>query len=59
MDPDTALAILREAVARYADGKGSDAERSTALQTVLETFEGLDGWLMKGGFLPASWQPRT
>lgn len=47
MDPNTALARLRELIGGKRNVVGS-AE-------VVETFQGLDEWLSKGGFLPQDW----
>jgi hypothetical protein len=44
MDPNTALENCRKAI------REGDAE---LLGT---SFDALDGWLMKGGFLPKDWQ---
>jgi hypothetical protein len=41
MDPNAALALIRDT--------GSSPEER------LEAFEALDGWLSRGGFLPADW----
>ena len=50
MDPNAALDEIRSIVARADGGLGrSDAER------LAELVDGLDGWLSRGGFLPADW----
>ena len=51
MDPNEALQRLREWAGGVADGEEMSAEMEAA-----EAFEGLDGWLSRGGFLPADWQ---
>lgn len=43
MDPNEALKRLR----KYASDTGGE---------FAETFEALDEWLSKGGFLPAAWR---
>lgn len=51
MDPDAALARMRELIAR---------ERESFVETdateLSELIDGLDQWLSKGGFLPAAWR---
>lgn len=49
MDPDKALAELREALQELANDPD-------AWEDVIEKFEALDGWLSKGGFLPKAWR---
>jgi hypothetical protein len=50
MDPNATLAGLRELVERVQNGTGRvDADEFA------EKFEALDGWITKGGFLPADW----
>jgi hypothetical protein len=43
MDPTACLEELRSAV------------QAGDLKTAAELFEALDGWLSRGGFLPAQW----
>lgn len=50
MDPNAALANLREAVDAYNLDNDMDA-----MERVVEHFEALDDWLAKGGFLPTAW----
>lgn len=52
MDPDIILAELRELAEDYRHGAVTEA----AIETVIERFEALDGWLSKGGFLPFNWR---
>jgi hypothetical protein len=69
MDPDKALASLREAVidAKYRDEAALAADPGLRLRRThnidyepmrefIENFEALDAWLTKGGFLPADWK---
>lgn len=61
MDPDAALANLREAVQRaeeLADPDRSDPEVD-ALWDALTAARALDQWLSSGGFLPTAWQNRS
>jgi hypothetical protein len=55
MDPNEILARLREALSDYRNSDGSESIW-TALESVAELFEALDGWLSRGGFLPDAWQ---
>lgn len=58
MDPTAALAHIREhAEAAHAAEKAGDTEGEfLELSQLAEHFEGLDGWLTKGGFLPEQWR---
>jgi hypothetical protein len=50
MDPNATLQELRELTEQERiGGDGSHAER------ICELFDALDGWISKGGFLPADW----
>lgn len=55
MDPDEALAKLREALQlyyrRYRD-KGTGLEEADQMA---DGIEALDDWLSRGGFLPEDW----
>lgn len=44
MDPNQALKNLRDMI------------RDTEDLDLIEQFEALDGWLSRGGFLPADWE---
>jgi len=52
MDPDAALAELRRLLRRGAEG---DAV-ADVLPRIVELIEALDGWITRGGFLPAVWR---
>lgn len=56
MDPDAALTELRN-LATLAANMDPDAmgEAHTVATRMAEVFEGLDGWLARGGFLPFDW----
>lgn len=56
MDPDEALKNAREAlqVFRAWHGRKEGINEASAEQ-LADAFEALDGWLSKGGFLPADW----
>jgi len=70
MDPNanlarqrTILAELRDMDARIeraeARGEGTDMleeEQLSLLSELADLAEALDGWLSKGGFLPAAWE---
>jgi hypothetical protein len=51
MDPDAALDELRS----WVDGDNSGHPASERADRMAELFDGLDGWLSKGGFLPDAW----
>jgi hypothetical protein len=53
MDPNTALTELREQVRATLDN--ADASTSEWLLSICESFDALDEWMSKGGFLPAPW----
>jgi hypothetical protein len=58
MDPNATLAELRALAARAtaAHARGYDADPDDSTR-IVELFESLDGWLQRGGFLPAAWAP--
>lgn len=63
MDPDAALANLREALEKVIDmadqGRDHGDDYINALECVALQVQTLDGWMSKGGFLPRAWiQPR-
>jgi hypothetical protein len=55
MDPDAALARLRELLAPAAVDALGDDETSAVLDEVCDLFDGLDNWISKGGVLPKAW----
>lgn len=55
MDPDSALAILRELVKEY-DRPDEDLPPDF-IRELVETFDGLDTWLSMGGMYPQAWSP--
>lgn len=57
MDPDEALCRLRSML-REAESLASLTESSTEaiLSEIIDTFDGLDSWLKRGGFLPKCWE---
>jgi hypothetical protein len=61
MDPDAALERLRELASEITgrtDGESYDYMEITADlgNELAETFENLDEWIKKGGFLPKEWK---
>jgi len=56
MDPDETLAQLREIGERNARGE-FEFDREP-LERALELVEALDGWIARGGALPAAWERR-
>ena len=53
MDPDATLQEIRTLSAALLEGNSRDIERDG--ERVAELFDGLDGWLKGGGFLPTDW----
>jgi hypothetical protein len=60
MDPNAALDTIREAATNLRAQLDSDDPSSSAIEQeagwLAEHFEALDGWLLKGGFLPDEWK---
>jgi hypothetical protein len=52
MDPNEALAQLRDLL-KVID---HDADATQVLADFAVTFDGLDTWLSRGGFLPTAWK---
>lgn len=52
MDPNETLRLLRETATLVLTDSGKDRADSVRLA---ELAEALDGWISKGGFLPAAW----
>lgn len=58
MDPNTALAQLRQAsewMERYTD----EAVDKALIDDIMLSFEALDDWLSRGGFLPDDWKRKV
>jgi hypothetical protein len=57
MDPTAALAHMREHIAnaRQAEKDGKVEDELLELNALAEHFEGLDHWMVAGGFLPNQW----
>lgn len=58
MDPDEALKRLREKATEFMLNLPEDPVDNLGVlgSEVVELFEALDGWMSKGGFLPAEWR---
>ncbi len=57
MDPDAALAELRELLRSMASYEGKDAFYLAGVaEEANEKFNALDEWIKKGGFLPKDWR---
>lgn len=54
MDPNAALADIREAIREYEEA-GSLGSETEATERLVERVQALDEWASKGGFLPAAW----
>ncbi len=66
MDPNAALERIRELIeslTRAADSSEDPGERWFAirgeLSELVDTWNGLDGWLSKGGFPPRPWSGKV
>ena len=62
MDPNEALRRAREAagILQDADDDGNFTDpETTNLGQLIESFNALDDWLTKGGFLPYDWRPKS
>ena len=62
MDPNVTLRRLRadcSTIANLDEVGDDDKELSKLAVDVAELFEALDGWITKGGFLPAAWARRA
>lgn len=60
MDPNTALTEIRaliQAISFQTEYHTGQVDLDDAI-TLVEKFEGLDGWLSRGGFLPEDWNTR-
>lgn len=56
MDPDEALRQLREEAARILEA--ADNEEEADATRMAELFQGLDEWVVRGGFLPKDWKSK-
>lgn len=57
MDPNTVLAELRELIRHLPfEVEEMGLVDLDGANDIHEKFTALDGWLSKGGFLPADWQ---
>jgi len=55
MDPDEALKQLRILAAAVQIAKDNNTLEAEDAGLMADLFEGLDGWISRGGFLPAAW----
>jgi hypothetical protein len=56
VDPNEALKRLREIVVAFRDSDGEiDLDVVGNIEDMVDYFEALDEWIMKGGFLPRDW----
>jgi hypothetical protein len=53
VDPEETLRLIREKVAEALAESGS--KRDDLVDELAELFDGLDTWIVGGGFLPPSW----
>lgn len=55
MDPNAALAELRQLVAEHNELADYDSATLVRCDRMCELIEALDNWVMAGGFLPIEW----
>ena len=56
IDPNAALALLRELVARTRSADTNRTDLGVLAKTLAEEIGALDTWLSVGGALPAAWK---
>ena len=56
MDPNAALAAIRQAIDQLEHETLDRDDEIPALYAVVEHFRALDEWLQRGGFLPEAWE---
>jgi hypothetical protein len=56
MDPDAALAQIRATVEAMGSPECTAEQRWLLAGDLVTLWDGLDSWLSRGGFLPASWR---
>ncbi len=57
MDPDTTLAVMRQATHYLTDGPPLSPEHYTdVVEQLIEAVEAMDEWLSHAGLLPSDWQ---
>lgn len=52
MDPNAALSRMREI---SSEAKEPAADDAALLSELVDLVDGLDGWLLRGGYLPRDW----
>jgi hypothetical protein len=57
MDPNEALARVRQQVDAVLHPRGLDVSIDELATMLAENFRALDEWLVRGGFLPTAWKP--
>jgi hypothetical protein len=55
MDPDAALAQLRDAIVEWETAPAGSREEHAAAERMSSAAGALDDWLSHGGFPPAAW----
>ena len=56
IDPNAALALLRELVARTRSADTDRTDPVVLAKTLAEEISALDTWLSAGGALPSAWE---
>lgn len=57
MDPNEALARIREICDKFNAGEFTFGQAAAQMSTLIELIDGLHEWITKGGFLPNDWEP--
>jgi hypothetical protein len=55
MDPDAALTRMRDLCHDY-DAATDEWQQGQIASEIVDTFQGLDGWMSEFGYPPESWQ---
>lgn len=55
MDPNETLTKLRDLIGEIFETNEADDDCTDMAVEMAELFDALDGWIIKGGFLPDAW----
>ena len=55
MDPNVALAALRQVFSQWEEWGDLELNATEAMDSLVDLFLGLDEWLTSGGFRPDDW----
>ncbi len=56
MDPDAALAEMRDISKALTEAKDLNSDSLTDAARLAELVMGLDEWILRGGYLPEDWR---